>query len=275
MQKRKQVEIINGIKCHHPDAAKRADNYPIDIYQQLVKYELNNFWFTSRNKLIKHLIHKFLSKTSGKSFLEIGSGSGCILQYLKEVTDFNLTGSDIYLAGLNYAKSRVNGVKVIQMDATRFSDPNKYDCVGIFDSLEHIADDNKVISNIYAILKNKGLLILSVPQHESLWSQNDEIAGHKRRYSKKRLVALIQNNNFKVLFCSSLFFLLLPILFITRKLKSSEGKNLSTDKIIQELQISSLFNKLLGIITQLDIFLIRSGVSLPAGGSLFIVAEKN
>lgn len=56
--------------------------------------------------------------------------------------------------------------------------------------LEHIRDDKKAISEIARVLKPSGFFLFSVPLRMDLYSEIDQIIGHKRRYEiEKRFSA--------------------------------------------------------------------------------------
>ena len=48
--------------------------------------------------------------------------------------------------------------------------------------LEHIEDDKNELNEVFKKLKSNGVLIIMVPQHQSLYSNLDKHVGHLRRY---------------------------------------------------------------------------------------------
>jgi hypothetical protein len=61
---------------------------------------------------------------------------------------------------------------------------------------------------------------------------------------------------------------LLPLLWINRKRAASR------DDALKELTVAPVLNAILRILLKLERGLIRAGISLPAGGSLLVVARK-
>ena len=49
-----------------------------------------------------------------------------------------------------------------------------------FDVIEHIDEDEMVLTQMYKALQPNGGMILTVPQHPFLWSNQDEFACHVR-----------------------------------------------------------------------------------------------
>lgn len=270
---KKYPYMINGFKCYAPELAHNNYNYDETLFNQLFELEENNFWFRSRNRVIQILIEKYSDISKNKKFLEIGCGTGYVLKGLEKFKNLKLYGAEIYLEGLKYAKRRLPDVEFIQLDATNMPFEDKFECIGAFDVLEHIDDDEVVIKNVYNSLKQNGLFFISVPQYMFMWSYLDEIACHKRRYSKKELFYKLKKSGFDLIYCSSFVFSLFPIMLISRWLKRSNRENYKSS--LQELKINKYLNKLFELILRFDEFLIFWGVRLPFGGSLIAVVIKN
>lgn len=65
----------------------------------------------------------------------------------------SLTGSEVFLEGLSYALPRVLAAKFIQMDARNIPFVEEFDAIGAFDVLEHIEEDEAVLSQLHRALK--------------------------------------------------------------------------------------------------------------------------
>jgi phospholipid N-methyltransferase len=69
-------------------------------------------------------------------------------------------------------------------------------CINV---LEHIEDDFKAIKHMYHILvQSKGTLILLVPAFQGLYGTLDKSGGHYRRYSSKKLNAMLNEIGFTI-----------------------------------------------------------------------------
>lgn len=64
----------------------------------------------------------------------------------------------------------------------------KFDTIIYIDVIEHIAEDKKELTTAASLLKKGGSLIVLSPAHNSLMSKFDKAIGHYRRYSKKMLM---------------------------------------------------------------------------------------
>ncbi len=266
---------IDGIKCYAPELAYANENYSVAAFERLFKAEDGHFWFQSRNRIIRHLIKKIRTKRSGRiNFLEIGCGTGYVLKGLSDMENMTLQGSEIFLEGLKFAKKRLPGIELIQLDATRMPFTATFDVVGAFDVLEHIDEDVKVLEQVRASLKPSGYFLISVPQHRFLWSYLDDMAYHKRRYSRREMKRKLNNAGFEIEFITSFVFMLFPVMFLSRLIKGKGKGKYDLDAQMKELELPAGINKLFSGFMRIDEWLIKKGISLPFGGSLMAVARK-
>ena len=264
-------EVNDGHLTFSPELSAGYDGFEAKFFDRLAVLEDGNFWFESRNRLLIWALQRYFS--DARTFLEIGCGTGFVLSGIqREFPDLTLYGSDIFSEGLVYAGNRVPAAMFSQIDARNIPFENEFDVIGAFDVIEHIEEDEIVLSQIFRAVKSGGGIILTVPQHRWLWSKSDEIACHKRRYSKKGLAAKVENAGFHILRMTSFVFFLLPLMTVSRlrwRLGTTEQKDSGS-----ELRQPRLINLLLTRICDIERSFIRNGASLPVGGSLLCVGVK-
>jgi SAM-dependent methyltransferase len=269
------VREIAGVKCFAPALAQAEQTYPAEAFARLVELEANSFWFRSRNRIILRTFRKYLRQPARPRVLEIGCGTGFVLSALQAQQRFELVGAEQHVAGLVWARRRLPDVEFVQLDARRLPYQDAFDAIGAFDVLEHIPEDEEVMASVRRALRPKGLFIVTVPQHAWLWSAADEQARHQRRYSRAELRSKLERNGFKVRFCSSFVFALLPLMYLSRRRRARPAAVDATEGVdYTELSLPAPLDRLMGLIMRLDEWLIAAGVSLPAGGSLLMVAER-
>ena len=156
------------------------------------------------------------------------------------------------------------------MDARSIPFREEFDLIGAFDVIEHIEEDEAVLSQIHHACKPGGGIIITVPQHPGLWSEVDVFSHHKRRYTKNELVGKVQKAGFEIVEIISFVSLLLPILLLSR-LKNESKKEFDS---MREFSIPRLLNGILESVMDLERILIRMGIRFPAGGSLLCVGKK-
>ena len=153
-------------------------------------------WF--RNSLLIRKVRKYVK--SG-SILDYGCGSGiCITRLLKY--DYRLLGIDVTEENVRYLQRRFRGnncVKIHRGDETLLRHMRQpVSAIICGETLEHIEDDAALVQLFRDNLLPDGYVFLSVPAHQSRWSEIDVFAGHFRRYEKDVLRSLFSSNGFTV-----------------------------------------------------------------------------
>ena len=271
------VKLIDGIKCYAPDLAYSNEGFHAETFELFSEAEKKNFWFISRNNVLQHLFKKHLGAEIPASVLEVGCGTGLVLKALSRFKNYRLTGAEIYLEGLKYARKNLPDLEFIQMDATDMTFQEEFDAIGAFDVIEHIDEDELVIKNVYHALKKNGCFFVTVPQYMFLWSEMDDFNCHKRRYSKKELITKLRNAGFKIEYCGAFVFTLFPVMVASRfrkQLKKRNRETISIKEAYSDIALPSFTNSIFRWIMFVDEWLIKLGIPLPFGGSLIAVARK-
>lgn len=270
-----QYTLVDGIKCYSPEVASAYTDYPDSGFDLTDENAESSFWVSSRNRLFKRIVQRHLLPTGKTTLLEIGCGTGDFIRQIAKNESLEITGSEIYLKGLVYAKKNLPGVEFIQFDVTQGKIDEQFHIITAFDVIEHVDNDSAALSNINQMLEDNGVLILSVPQHMFLWSKLDEIVKHKRRYSRKELVSKLKANGFDISYVTSFLFVLFPLMLISRLFDKGSDNSQSDQRALEKrVKFSGVLNTLFDFLMRIDEGLIRMGASLPFGGTLVVVARK-
>jgi SAM-dependent methyltransferase len=264
-----QPEQLDGRLFFSAELAEDNEGFSPEYFADLAACESGNFWFESRNRLLVWALEQYFPAI--RSGLEIGCGTGFVLQALAErFAQVRFSGSEVFREGLSFTAQRVPSAELFQMDARRVPFQSEFDVIGAFDVLEHIEQDDEVLREMYGAIKPGGGIILTVPQHPWLWSDTDVYAHHKRRYTRQELKSKAESAGFRVEHMTSFVSILLPILMISRY-RFKREQSFRSD---METNIHPVVNKVLMAALTLERSLLKRGLSLPAGGSLLLVAQK-
>lgn len=260
---------VDGLFAFAPESAVTTSGFRPEVFSELVQLEEGNFWFRARNTLLTWAVKRHFPHMS--SFFEIGCGTGVVLESVSRAfPQARISGSEILSAGLPFAASRLGNAELLQMDARSIPYLHEFDVIGAFDVLEHIDEDDKVLSEIHRALVPGGGAIFTVPQHDWLWSSTDDYACHVRRYKKGELRSKVQAAGFRVVFETSFVSLLLPALFASRFSK----RKASAEDGMPELELPHVVNAALLGVMAIERGMIKSGIRFPIGGSGLLVAMK-
>lgn len=225
-----------------------------------------HFWFVGRTALLRQILAN-CPGDPGSTWVEIGCGTGHALGMLAG-DGRRVVGIDRLRESLRLSERQAPGASLARADATRI--PLRDGCcegVLMLDVLEHV-DDDSALREARRILRPGGVLVLTVPACESLWSSRDEEAGHLRRYSHRTLTARLREGGFELREYRYYQSLLFPAFVLSRLLDRRRAGQLR-----REEQPPGWLNRLLRAV---NLFEVRLGrwVRLPWGSSLVAVAVR-
>jgi SAM-dependent methyltransferase len=246
-----------------------AGGYDPQLFAEIAELEERSFWFGECNRLILWALDRYAGTL--RNYLEVGCGTGFVLAAVHAAYPaVRCVGIEPFDAGLEIAARRLKGVELRRGYAADIGEPSAYDAIGSFDVLEHIPDDRGAMTAMAAALRPGGHLFITVPQHPRLWSDADDRAEHVRRYRRSELIEKTAAAGLEVVLCTSFITTLLPLLAVGRVLRR---RNPPKDPLI-ELRMASWLQAILRPAVALDRMAIRAGLSLPAGGSLLLIARR-
>jgi SAM-dependent methyltransferase len=249
--------------------AENNDGFKASHFSELAGIEDVHFWFRNRNRLLVWAVETYFP--GARSFLEVGCGTGFVLSGLgRAFPQMQLAGGELFLEGLKFARTRLPGVDLYQMDVLRIPFEAEYDVVGAFDVLEHVEEDEAALRQLFRATKPGGGVLLTVPQHPSLWSETDVSSCHKRRYTRRNLVRKMETAGFKILRVTSFMTLLLPCMWISRRISRFTKRKGNCG----EFQLRPSTHSFFEMVLRLESHFIRLGIDLPAGGSLLLAARR-
>jgi len=253
---------------------KKASMDKLKIEKKLTPYDVENkvesfhWWFVVRRKLLK-LILSFVNIPTNCLTLDIGCGTGSNLKALVSAGLYPI-GLDQSIYVLTLVKEKID-CPLLVGDLNKL--PLKTNSVGLIiamDIFEHLQEDVVGIRESYRVLGEGGLFIVTVPAFKFLWGIQDEVTGHRRRYSRKEIVKKLREAGFDILKSSYFnFFLFFPILFARFIIR------LFGFKIESENEVNfPLINFFLKVIFSLELYVLKY-FSFPFGVSIFCIARKS
>ncbi|MCK4816349.1 class I SAM-dependent methyltransferase [bacterium] len=243
-------------------------------YAVTAEFEENHWWFRSRRDLIFEQVKKAVVdiEHQGKklNILDYGCGTGYNLRLLAKFG--TVTGADINTVAIKEF-SKVGNYRYIDLSNNLTPYYGMYDLIVALDVIEHIDYDVQALKDIWKLLRINGELIITVPAYEWLWSGEDIISQHKRRYTKSSLRAAIRDAGYEEIFLSYFNLCILPFMACV-----IWGKKLLFPKKAIESSVSKtnrFVNWILNRITSIEDTLIgKEKLCLPAGPSLVCRLRK-
>ncbi len=244
-------------------------------FAPLAAVEDRHFWFRARNRLLAALVARLAAQLpDGYRALEVGCGTGNVLRVLEQTCRRGrVAGMDLYGEGLAIARRRTR-CPLVQGDMARPPFRSEFHLIGLFDVLEHLPDDGRVLRDLHALLVPGGRLIVTVPAHPELWSYFDEESGHQRRYREGELRDRLLETGYRVEYLTPYMAAILPLVWVGRRLAALAGGRSNRERAAHDLRVVPVVNEVLGWLLGLEAGRIAAQRRLPAGTSFLAVAAK-
>ena len=149
------------------------------------------------------VVKRLIRKLAPQDFVEIGAASGHMAEWMSERRNMTGTAVEISPDALAMMQERLQGnsrVRIFDRDSKHLDvNSDAADMLLSMEVLEHIEDDNAALKNWFDLIRPGGHLLLSVPAHQHMFSAEDEMVGHYRRYDKQPLTEQLKSIGFEQL----------------------------------------------------------------------------
>jgi SAM-dependent methyltransferase len=213
----------SGVYTRRDRPAEVASTYESAGCQTLAAMQERHFWYLGRHRFLLHSLRTMLrryDKPGGGSAIDLGGGCGGWIHYLQRHAP-GLLGEialgDAALDGLRLAGELLpEQVRRYHIDLRDLNWNNRWDVAFLLDVLEHIPEDRVVLREIEQALRPGGLLFVTCPAFQWLWSYNDDLSGHERRYSRSDFRRLAAESGLQLVDCRYFMMFLGPALVLAR-----------------------------------------------------------
>ncbi len=247
-------------------------SYPEEGNAFCMQLEDNSYWFKHRNSCIVELVKKYSPNTT---FFDIGGGNGFVAKGL-ENAGISTVLVEPGQSGASNAKARGLSNVVCATTETSGFEKNSIAAIGLFDVVEHIDDDEAFLAQNYDFLHKEGMIYITVPAYNFLWSNEDDYAGHYRRHTIDSMSKTLKKIGFKIVYTSYLFSVLPLPIFLLRSLPSKLGFNKQVSNLDKYKNEHSEGNTsgVLQKIWNWELSKIKKNQSIKFGSSVLIIAKK-
>jgi SAM-dependent methyltransferase len=239
--------------------------------------EDSHWWFASRTRALLGLLDREVVKNNLR-VLDVGCGAGNMILHLSRYG--SVVGIDKNPVPLEIAHQRAYDARLAQAEDMPFQDES-FDLVTTLDIIEHCEDDVRVLRECYRVCATGGLIAITVPAFQWLWSHNDAINHHKRRYSRSELRAKLSQAGFEVRRMTHnncfIFPLAAPLILARRGAqRESQLATPCTERGAYQVQlepVSPPVNAILRGMGRLEAAVLRT-TDLPFGTAIICIASK-
>jgi SAM-dependent methyltransferase len=235
-----------------------------EAYRLMANLDETYWWFQARREIVCDIVARFV--LAGGDIVDYGGGTGSTAARLRR-NGYEVIAAEVSKEMLEACRER--GIPTVDLGC-QWMPPASVDCVLACDVLEHVEDDLSLLAKLRAVLRPGGLLIGTVPAYEFLWSGEDYVSSHVRRYTKSTLKKSLEGAEYEVVWSSYFNTLLFPLaasVILTKRLLRPRDMYRSNIEPIpgwQNTLFRSIFSKERKLLRRLR---------LPFGLSLAFVAR--
>ncbi|MBI9039262.1 MAG: class I SAM-dependent methyltransferase [Bacteroidales bacterium] len=239
---KKEFTIQECLSCGFRFTNPRPGEFELNSYYDSENYLSHSSQKTGLLPYFYNLIKIFSIKkkfalinnlTSGKSILDIGSGSGEFLNYFNK-NNWQTLGIEPNEYARDYAKSTYSLDIQDESFLSNIND-NSFDVISMWHVLEHVPKLNERIIQVKRILKNNGTIIIAIPisnsfdakHYNKYWAAYD-VPRHLYHFSQSSFKKLMEKHNLSIENIIPLIFDSFYISLISEKYKTGSSKILSS-----------------------------------------------
>jgi 2-polyprenyl-3-methyl-5-hydroxy-6-metoxy-1,4-benzoquinol methylase len=184
-----------------------------DLYRELY---MRHWWWRAREKLILKTLRARQPAQGWKDILDVGCGDGLFFDQLLQFGEVEGVESSAPLVNPEGAhRSRIH---ICPFDEN-FQPGKQFSLILMLDVLEHLADPAATLRRALALLAPAGMLLVTVPAFNALWTNHDLLNQHVTRYTRRTFRALAGQAGMEIQVERYFFQWLFPLKLATRVLE--------------------------------------------------------
>ncbi|MGB8885191.1 MAG: class I SAM-dependent methyltransferase [Candidatus Korobacteraceae bacterium] len=161
----------------------------------VLRRESSSWWPVTRRKLLREAVAQAVHDKREARILDFG----CSAQLEDcDTPGIRAVNAHRSLAVLAFRQTEGSSNLVCAAPEELGFTSNSFDAIVAGDILQTVPDDRRALRELRRVLKDGGLLCLTVPAYPSLWGEKDEAQGHQRRYTATELRRKLNNSGFEV-----------------------------------------------------------------------------
>ena len=184
----------------------------MDLAERSVDSNERHPWEVARFQFFRRVLEQCCHLDEKQSCLDVGAGDAWFAQQLVQA---NGDLSHVVCWDINYEPEQLSELRAIvprSFEVTNARPEGRFDILLLLDVLEHVSDDRSFLKELVdESLSPDGIVLISVPAYQALFSNHDRFLRHYRRYSPSQCRALIDSTGLKIDAQGGLFHSLLPV----------------------------------------------------------------
>lgn len=239
-----------------------ASNYEVEDW---------HWWFQGRRAVLWSMVGR-ANLPRRPEVLDAGCGTG---RNLAEFASLGpISGVDRSPHAVEFCRRRGYQAQVADLGSLPFDD-DRFELTLLTDVVEHVEDDVGALAELRRVSAPDGVLLVTVPAYQWLWSVHDELHHHQRRYSLRGLAGALNEAGWSPEMTTHFNSILMPPIALIRLLARTFGRYRDRRLMSRaDVEITGgPLNSTLALPMKGEAGVIRRGASLPFGVSIGAVCR--
>jgi SAM-dependent methyltransferase len=242
-------------------------------FANIARAERDLWWYRGMRAILFGVLDPYLQGTKLGRALEAGCGTGYLSHLMQIERGWPVVPMDISAEGLRHAREM--GIEnAVQGDirGLGFAD-RSFDLVLSMDVLAHMpaGEEYAAARELSRVLKPGGLLALRTAALDVLHSRHSDFAFERQRFTRRRLMGLVASTGVRVLRCTYLNSLLLPVALAKFRVWEPLLRRPAASGVEP---VAPWLDRLLYAPLALEASWLSKGYNFPLGQSLLLIGEK-
>jgi SAM-dependent methyltransferase len=147
-------------------------------------YYERHWWWRARESYVISQLRTLLDDRPDRNILDVGCGDGLMFEALS--TFGYVEGVEVDATIVSPTGPWASRISVQPFDDS-FDDGRRFGLILMLDSLEHMTEPERSLRQAVALLDDDGVVVVTVPAFNALWTGHDEINAHVQRFSRASL----------------------------------------------------------------------------------------
>lgn len=238
-------------------------------YRKMADVEDAMWYYRALHRHVARRLAASLAGSSSPAVLDAGCGTGGLLRHLRaEQQTWRFGGLDFSTLACQMTRERT-GLEITEGSilALPFGDAS-FDAVTSCDVVCQVDEPAKALVEIFRVLRPGGIVVLTMPAYQWLWSYHDVEVGNLRRYSRGETAALLAAAGFQPE--RSTYWNMLPLPLAVLRRKIFPPRTPTSDVRLYPVPVEAMFNAMMA----LEHACLHHVGALPCGSTVLAVARK-
>jgi SAM-dependent methyltransferase len=231
------------------------------------------WWYRGMRAVLFRFLAPHLEGRTISHALEAGCGTGYFAHLLQKERGWPIVPLDYSRDGLSYAR-KLGVERPVQGDirALPFAD-GRFDLTMSLDVVAHLprGEEHLAARELARVTRRGGLVVVRTAALDILRSRHSEFAHERQRFRRQRLMGLFTGAGIRVLRCTYVNSLLLPVALFRFRVWEPLMRQPATSGV---KAVAPWLDRLLYAPLGLEAAWIGAGRNFPAGQSLLLIGER-